>query len=318
MPQDTQPRLTALGIPMRSGLRWRFVLRICVLSAAAVGVVLGVAMLNNNFPRSKIRKTEFLQRLERTRQTSRAWVFGRDNASPETIRMRRQELFNNTALLHIVADCAQASGDDELRQLVQLYFEYYKGRHVWSRMVDPTKPYEAPSEAVRAALQEYQRWFLHAISRGEFALSSAESASLFDPAAHARVHLTHQVIALYLHRVFLGTTPEIDRLVPRLAQRIAREAALDFRVTDLYLQRIVCLLVSGQTQWLKPRWVERALTAQKADGGWTYSWFGWDTSLFRYHWRAESTTAHPTAQGMWIVYQLKYRHADWINRHCAE
>jgi hypothetical protein len=77
----------------------------------------------------------------------------------------------------------------------------------------------------------------------------------------------HQLFALYLSRKFKGNTPELDRIMIRVENRIAAEAAFDFRVTDLYLQRIAFLLAAGRPDLVKPRWVERALTAQQSDRG---------------------------------------------------
>jgi hypothetical protein len=54
----------------------------------------------------------------------------------------------------------------------------------------------------------------------------------------------HQLFALYLYRKFNGDTPELDRIMIRVENRIAAGAALSFRVTDLYLQRIAFLLAA--------------------------------------------------------------------------
>jgi hypothetical protein len=103
--------------------------------------------------------------------------------------------------------------------------------------------------------------------------------------------------------------------MPRLAERIAQEAALDFRLTDLYLQRIVCLLLAGRTDLVRPRWVERVLAAQQTDGGWKYFWYGWDSRIFRFRLGQQPTSAHATAQGLWLISLIKYRHPEWIAQH---
>ncbi len=54
------------------------------------------------------------------------------------------------------------------------------------------------------------------------------------------------MFALYLYRKFNGDTPDLNRVMDRLERRIDTAAALDFRVSDLYLQRIAFLLAAGR------------------------------------------------------------------------
>jgi hypothetical protein len=101
----------------------------------------------------------------------------------------------------------------------------------------------------------------------------------------------------------------------RVENRIAAEAAFDFRVTDGYLQRIAFLLAAGRPDLVKPRWVERALTAQQSNGGWYYNWHGWGPNPFTYTFSSGHSAAHSTAQGMWLTYILTYRCPEWMDKH---
>jgi hypothetical protein len=138
---------------------------------------------------------------------------------------------------------------------------------------------------------------------------------MFSPDKYQTGSATHQLFALYLYRSYNGSTPDLDRLIRRISVRIASETSFDFRVTDLYLQRIAFLLAAGQPDLVKRRWVERALAAQQHDGGWRYSWHGWQPKPFRFQFADESSISHATAQGMWIVYMLKYRYPQWIEQN---
>jgi hypothetical protein len=51
------------------------------------------------------------------------------------------------------------------------------------------------------------------------------------------------------------------------------------------------------------------------DGGWPVSWHGWLPSPFRFRFEEESSTSHATVQGMWMVYMLKYRYPQWIEKN---
>jgi hypothetical protein len=101
----------------------------------------------------------------------------------------------------------------------------------------------------------------------------------------------------------------------RAEQRIAMEATYDFRVTDLYLERIPFLLAAGRPDLVKPRWVERILAAQQSDGGWRYTWGGWGPHVLSYADAGERSQAHPTGLGMWLTNMLKHRYPEWIEKN---
>jgi hypothetical protein len=163
--------------------------------------------------------------------------------------------------------------------------------------------------------EDYQPWFVHAVAPTEYPLSAEALANMFSSDKYRTGGATHQLFALYLYRNHNGATPDLDWLIRHISVRIASEASIDFRVTDLYLQRIAFLLAAGQQDLVKRRWVERALDAQQSDGGWSYSWHGWQPKPYHFRFAEEGSTSHPTAQGMWMVYMLKYRYPQWIEKN---
>lgn len=56
---------------------------------------------------------------------------------------------------------------------------------------------------------------------------------------------------------------------------------------------------------MRPRWVERVLAAQQTNGGWKYSWYGWDSRIFRFRLGQQPTSAHATAQALWLTSLIK-------------
>ncbi len=138
---------------------------------------------------------------------------------------------------------------------------------------------------------------------------------MFSPDKFRMYDATHQLFALYIYRKFNGQTSELRSLMDRLEGRIATEATPDFRVTDLYLQRIAFLLAAGRPDLVKPGWIERALAAQQSDGGWRYTWHGWGPHLLSYTFSNAHSVAHSTAQGMWLTNMLKYRYPEWIEKN---
>jgi hypothetical protein len=279
-----------------------------------VGVAAGVTLFNNNWSIGTISRAEFLGRLDHSAAASRDWIVDQGRGTGVLLTERPAVLLGNAALMHMVADCARASGDEGLQSLVGLYFTKNAKPYTFGRLVDPDCRFERPP-AGSWNPDDYQAWFLHAVAPAEFPLPAESLAKMFSPDKFRTGRATHQLFALYLYRKHNGATPELDRLIRRISQRIASEAAVDFRVTDLYLQRIAFLLAAGQTDLVKRRWVERALAAQQADGGWLWSWFGWQPSFYRFRFPDANSTTHPTAQGMWIACMLKYRYGDWVERN---
>jgi hypothetical protein len=274
--------------------------RIGLCLAGLIVAAAGFALANNNFPRSTDSRAGFEQRLNRAYLAASAW-------------MQAQDRIGNTYLTHMVRDCADLSGDPALRKFAgRIYAQ--EPDPIYARMIDPSMPFVYPSAAYIAQLPDYQQWVLHAISRREFYLPDRDRDEMFQPDKHRTGRATHQLFALAMYRQFNGETPELNALIRRVSMRIAQEAALDFRVTDLYLQRIAFLLAAGQADLVQPRWVERALAAQEPSGGWYYCWHGWHPTPYKFE-IEETENVHTTAQGLWLTCMLKYRYPEWVRAH---
>ena len=285
-----------------------------LLVALALGLLVLAFLFNNVSWPSRASRADFAERLERARGASRDWALGRDAAPLEEVQARWSEL-RNPALLHMLVDAAEMAGEDNVKQFA-IAIQSTDREGWWSRMVDPR--FAAPPPAALVGLEEYQRWFLHALGCDQLPMPPEAQRRLLLPDAYRTGRLTHQFLALYLYGRYCAYGPIADQaraLMPHLAERIAQEAALDFRLTDLYLQRIVCLLLAGRTDLVRTRWVERVLDAQQVDGGWKYNWYGWDSRIFRFHFAQQPTSAHATAQGLWLISLIKYRHPEWIAQH---
>jgi hypothetical protein len=233
------------------------------------GVLAGLMWFDNNSSIRALSRGEFVRKLDHALPASRAWVLAVGEGSSVVVNQEGVALLSNPALMHMVADCARASGDPRLQSLATSYFHMVSTPYWWGRLVDPSSRFERPPDDYLRDLEQYQRWFMHAMAPGEYPLSAEDRVDMFSPDKYRTGNLTHQLFALYFYRNFNGATPNLDRLIRRISVRIASEAAIDFRVTDLYLQRIAVLLAVGQLDLVKRRWVERALAAQQPNGGWS-------------------------------------------------
>ncbi|UCE87042.1 MAG: hypothetical protein JSU66_04725 [Deltaproteobacteria bacterium] len=86
--------------------------------------------------------------------------------------------------------------------------------------------------------------------------------------------LTHR---LFTYRLMLALHPELARSlgIPRRAERARRrmvlEMFLDFRLSDLYFERLAFLQESRDAHRIRSRWIERVLLDQNDDGGWAFA-----------------------------------------------
>ncbi len=277
----------------------RRLIRFVACAFAGVLSLLAIGVLNNNYSFTQPSLAEFQSRLDRATLDSIFWTFA-------------QPPITNGYLTYMLQDCAQMSGDPKLKTSVRESMLLLRNTYM-ARLVDPDAPFIPPG-AWMDTDAAYHRWLTHAISQGQYPLSPEDRAVMFAPDGARTGKATHQLLTLILYRRFHGATPALDQLIRHISLRIAQEAALDFRVTDLYLQRISFLLAAGQADLVKPRWVERALAAQESSGGWFYNWHGWAPTPYRFGWDAEPHV-HPTSQGLWLSCMLKYRFSDWSRRH---
>ncbi len=312
------PNGPASGSPPAKRRPWLAWLRLAIASTATLlAFALALAVLNNNFSIIKPSRAEFAGSLDRALDQSTTWVLGQYDPATKYCTRRGRSLLTNSATAHMVVDCASLSSEPRIKAIAASFVEVWRaGRpSVWGKMVDPTMPVSPLSERDLLSIEEYQRWIAHGVAPHEVALSSADLEHMFSASENHTGKATHQLFALYFYQKSQGPSPDLDRLMHVIEERIAWEAALDFRVTDLYLQRIAFLLASGRPDLVRPRWVERALLAQQAGGGWLEEWHGWSATPYRFRFRDRLPTAHATAQGMWLACMLKYRYPEWVEQN---
>ena len=297
---------------------FRWLRRIAVSVAILLVLALGAAVLNNNVSIQRPSRAQFVGNLDRTLARSTGWALGqyRQTATGSVSTPEGRSLLSNSATAHMVVDCASLSIEPGMKALGSSFVDAWKVEaNILGKMVDPAMPTNAASDQELRSLDEYQRWILHGAAPNDVPLSPRERDDMFSPDNYRTGKATHQLFALCFYRKSKGSTPELDRLMQEIEERIAWEAAIDFRVTDLYLQRLAFLLAAGRPDLIRPRWVERAFAAQQIDGGWLESWHGWSRTPYRFSFGDGLPTAHATAQGMWISYMLKYRYPEWINQN---
>jgi hypothetical protein len=310
-----------MAVPVgRRAARITFLGRLRRIFASVVILVLlalGAALLNNNVSIQRPSRADFVDNLDQTLDRSTEWTFRQyQQTATGSPTPEGRSLLSNSATAHMIVDCASLSREPSMKALGSSFVDAWKVEaSAFSKVVDPAIPMNAPSERELQSLEEYQRWLLHGAAPNDIPLSPKELDDMFSPRKYRTGEATHQLLALHFYRKSKGSTPELDRLMQTIEERISWEAAIDFRVTDLYLQRVAFLLAADRPDLVRPRWVERAFAAQQTNGGWLKTWHGWTRTPYRFSFHDELPNAHSTAQGMWISCMLKYRYPEWIEQN---
>jgi hypothetical protein len=281
--------------------------------AAILLLLLSLAVFNNNYSLRRTPRADFYARLDRAVEASTNWMYG------------HPEILGNPSLMFMVADMEKMSGDPRLRQMLDQY------RHskyvtdplrpfgvfgpVWARMVDPAAPVpmidmtQAPDRDIFELL-----WDAYAIAPDRVMISYAQRAHMFSPTKYYWGRRHHQLLALVMYRYYNGGSAELNSTINHLAEKIARDAHFDFRVSDSYEQRSAFILGADRPDLIRSRWIERVLDYQRPDGSWGYCWYGWCRGVFEFRF-GDTSSDHSTVQAAWALYMLKYRYPQWIEGH---
>ncbi len=281
------------------------------LVALAVFVfVVALTVLNNNYSFHRRSRADFSAQLDRAIETSTQWI------------VQHPENHGNPPIMFMIGDMAEMSGDPRLHDFVQSYLASRRVRipgdptsWYYARLVDPTAPVPMlmVNEASRIGWED--RWNAYATVPNRVELTAADRADLFSPTKYSwgtRLHI--QLLALDIYRHFNGPSAELDRAIDPVAEGVANDAYWDFRVNDSYYQRSAFILGAGRPDLVRGRWIERILDYQHPDGAWSFCWYGWCRGVFEFR-LGEGDQGHSTVQAAWALYQLKYRHSQWIDQH---
>lgn len=62
---------------------------------------------------------------------------------------------------------------------------------------------------------------------------------------------------------------EVESHLAVLRDRVLTQLTWDFRVVDVYMQRVLMLVDTGAIDQVKPVWIRRVVDAQDNEGGWS-------------------------------------------------
>lgn len=257
--------------------------------------------------------------------STEALLASREQATMWLLNNREKILSDqNPALWWMIGQSAQATGDVRLQSLYDEFLRRYRveqPQSVWGAFFDPVRFWSmqfAPQSYRSAA--DYQQFFLFGLSCSEQFIDEPVIVAQIEPDFCWRAHplrpacVTHQLMGYrFMQRTQCFRVPELDRKVAILQDSIVRQLTWDPRVVDVYIQRVLMLTESGASARVKPRWIQRILEAQLADGSWSSlqplvpvgrgRYFGFVATLAGLE--PHVGNLHATAQGLWLMSLLQ-------------
>lgn len=186
----------------------------------------------------------------------------------------------NPMLWWMLSESGRISGDERVQKLVDEFHDHFDREapySIWQSFFRPEQFRNAtlsPSEY--APLVEYQQYFLYGSTCSKQLAAESlikaqhdtgfcwRGARIIRPAC-----TTHQLMAFQMIKRNGCEIENIDAKISTLQNVISRQLRYDPRVVDVYLQRVLMLVSTGAAEQIKPRWIERVISAQQKDGGWS-------------------------------------------------
>ena len=193
--------------------------------------------------------------------TNRANILTEENPMLWWMIKQSAELTQNATLLSLYGDYKQRYLDSNPRNVWVYLFD--ANARV---LIDPHQLENVP---------DYNLFFLYASScdsllAQEPVVIEQLSPTFCDARMLSPACVTHQLMGLRIaQRYQCGDVGKINEASRQLQERILSQLFWDFRVVDVYLQRVWVMVESGAGDRIKPIWIQRVLSVQNADGGWS-------------------------------------------------
>jgi len=228
----------------------------------------------------------------------------------------------NPMLWWMLFETYKISHDERIAKLLEKYHKRNKQvqHSVWAPLFDGNKQSYIDAYTVQN-FPYYNQHFIYALNcaakiEKELPVVGQQNTPDFCHQAeyfYRPACTTHQLMGInFLFTKQCGFLVNIDEVSQSLQKDIINQLIWDIRVVDVYLQRVLMLLITGAESSVEPVWIQRVLDHQLADGGWGnfVSLLGPDEgSSFGFSAKGvslgqEKSNFHTTAQGIYILSYL--------------
>lgn len=229
---------------------------------------------------------------------------------------------NNPMIWWMLYEVQKISPDERIEKLIDTYFERNKQLKLspWGPLFDGEQHRTLGAYAV-VGLPYYNQHFIYALNCGEDIAAELDLVARQNDASfcyqaeyiYRPACITHQLMGInFLNKKQCHLLPDIDQVGLSLREGILTQLTWDIRIVDVYLQRVLMLLITGAEDHVKPVWVQQVLDQQLADGGWGNfdallaigggRSLGFSARLLSLG--SEKSSFHATAQGVYILAYL--------------
>ena len=193
----------------------------------------------------------------------------------------------NSALWWMLSHAAEVSQDERLKSLVtrhehQLYGSGDAVSLPWRRLINTQARVSIDLMPIDSLVEmlPYQKDFLHAALcspvrtpdqsvTGDFLQQNLCTPNLLHVVTRDKVCATHQLMALQVHRQSRCQGPQpSDLLRAELLESVKAQLFWFPWFEDADIQRVLMVYWQQGPEAVRPAWFNRALAAQRADGGW--------------------------------------------------
>lgn len=227
---------------------------------------------------------------------------------------------NNPILWWFLDESASLTSNKELSRLVKRYRNSVLNHNpVWTGYWVKKPPFVYITGSL-AKIEDYQKLFIYGLTcdtdLGEEKLIQDQfDIKYCDWHPYYSSCITHQMMGVrILQTKQCGDQEQNRQLSTNLADLIESQLVWDPRVGDVYIQRVLMLVESGNIDKVKPVWIQNILQEQRNDGGWAnfYSLFAINESTefgFGYKLPGMATNLpssfHTTAQAIYLLSLLQ-------------
>ena len=270
------------------------VLALLLVLIALPMIVYGVVVWQNNRSVPPPSRQEIAASWEK----SVAWLVANRQAVLQT---------DNLILWWMIGESARLTSDSRLQALYRdclAQEDRIDRQSIWRAFFEPVLYWDASyPQRGYARYLDYQQYLLFGMTCSKQLADEPLIVAQHNPGFCWRTHpltpacATHQLMGFRLQqRNGCDRVGHLKEKIHVLQTTVERQLTWDPRVVDVYIQRLLMLVDSGVPARVKPRWLQRFLAAQLADGSWAKS-----RPLFS----NVQGNLHTTAQGLWLLSLLQ-------------
>ncbi|THB71516.1 MAG: hypothetical protein D6B28_07300 [Gammaproteobacteria bacterium] len=234
----------------------------------ALVFIMGIAYLflyqNNNEHVPIPTHAEFIQ----ARDSAKRWIIANQDTALED---------HNPMLWWMVKQSLLIESDTELENVYAAYAKRFQKDFpdsIWQKLFYPERYARLNIDEV-LQYPDYNQHIIFGLTcdreLAEFDIIREQNTFEFCDSYHpiSPACITHQMMGVYFAQknncLPVQTTTD---LMTSLQNRVIIQLEYDPRLVDVYLQRVMMLLLSEKKELVKPVWIKRILDAQLKDGGW--------------------------------------------------